>query len=53
MTIEFTSAKLKDFGKHDHGIKHTLVAPYHPQSNKLEEKGMQFLNNALKRQVSV
>lgn len=46
---QFTSVEFKDFVKHD-GIKHTLVAPYHPQSNGLAERGVQILKKALKRQ---
>lgn len=45
---QFTSANFKDFGKHDR-IKHTLVAPYHPQSNELEERGVQFLKTSTEK----
>ncbi|XP_062614634.1 uncharacterized protein K02A2.6-like [Saccostrea cucullata] len=46
---QFTSSELQDFMKHS-GVKHTLVPPYHPQSNGLAERGVQILKKALKRQ---
>ncbi|XP_062589262.1 uncharacterized protein K02A2.6-like [Saccostrea cucullata] len=46
---QFTSSEFQDFMKHS-GVKHTLVPPYHPQSNGLAERGVQILKKALKRQ---
>lgn len=44
--------KFKDFGKHDK-IKHTLVTPYHPQSNELEEKGLHAVSQESTEKASL
>lgn len=47
---QFTATEFSDFmGKN--GIKHTLVPPYHPQSNGAAERSVRVVKDALVKQV--
>ena len=44
----FTSSEFEEFMKRN-GIKHIKVAPYHPASNGLAERAVEYLKKVLKR----
>lgn len=45
----FTSTEFENFTKQN-GIKHVKVAPYHPSSNGLAERGVQTFKEGMKKQ---
>ena len=47
---QFTSTEFAEFMRKN-GFKHTLVPPYHPQSNGAAERSVKVVKDALVKQV--